>query len=291
MSSSSKVMAPVVTSSCPSLSDQTSSTSAACPVLAENPSLQSPIYNVYNQQINSLEAQFKQDEQKAGGAGMFPGLRRPGSDDTNLDPSNNMPMEANQRPAPGQVEALSTSRAKSTIPKGGSDGTWVYPSPQMFFNALVRKNKAEDVHERDMESVISVHNAMNEMTWQTVVNWERLHAQENQATPRLIRFLGRPHDLSPKARFFTMMGGAPPFDRHDWYVDRNGREMRYVIDFYFDETKAGSMDAFSLDTRPALDSFEAALDRVKMNIYQTAYKYGLPCPISGGASSYGPVKN
>ena len=24
-----------------------------------------------------------------------------------------------------------------------------------------------------------------------------------------------------------------PFDRHDWFVDRNGREVRYVIDYYF----------------------------------------------------------
>ena len=31
-----------------------------------------------------------------------------------------------------------------------------------------------------------------------------------------------------------------PFDRHDWYVDRCGEEVRYVIDFYFDDEKAGS---------------------------------------------------
>ena len=31
-----------------------------------------------------------------------------------------------------------------------------------------------------------------------------------------------------------------PFDRHDWFVDRCGEEVRYVIDFYFDDEKAGS---------------------------------------------------
>ncbi len=31
-----------------------------------------------------------------------------------------------------------------------------------------------------------------------------------------------------------------PFDRHDWFVDRCGEEVRYVIDFYFDDDKAGS---------------------------------------------------
>ena len=36
------------------------------------------------------------------------------------------------------------------------------------------------------------------------------------------------------------MGGQLPFDRHDWYVDRCGQEVRYVIDFYFHEDKAGT---------------------------------------------------
>jgi cytochrome c heme-lyase len=36
------------------------------------------------------------------------------------------------------------------------------------------------------------------------------------------------------------MGGAVPFDRHDWIVDRCGKEVRYVIDFYFNEDKAGT---------------------------------------------------
>ena len=44
----------------------------------------------------------------------------------------------------------------------------------------------------------------------------------------------------------SWLGGSLPFDRHDWYVDRNGQEVRYVIDFYFDEEKAGSSDV-SLD--------------------------------------------
>ncbi len=36
------------------------------------------------------------------------------------------------------------------------------------------------------------------------------------------------------------MGGPLPFDRHDWTVDRCGKEVRYVIDFYFDDDKAGT---------------------------------------------------
>lgn len=70
------------------------------------------VYNVYNQRIDGLPA--------------------PKTDV--LDPSNNMPAEPNQQPAPGQKKLLSTERVVSNIPKGNTTSTWVYPSPQMFFN-------------------------------------------------------------------------------------------------------------------------------------------------------------
>ena len=77
-----------------------------------------------------------------------------------LDPSNQMPLTPNQLPWPGQAKPLSTDRAASTIPKGGTGGraTWVFPSPQMFYNALQRKGKGDDVVEEDMDTIISVHN-------------------------------------------------------------------------------------------------------------------------------------
>ena len=230
-----------------------------------------------------------------------------------LDPLNQMPVVPNQLPWPGQSAPLSTERAVSTIPKGGTAGTWVFPSPQMFYNALMRKGKGDDVTEADMEHIISVHNGapagsapglcgvcaapltrtharragMNEMTWQQVLRWEQLH-RGGGAPPALLRFLGRPDDLSPRARWRTLMGGAPPsarrcharaasraaggagtppFDRHDWYIERrDGRQVRYVIDFYFDERHAGSPDAFAVDARPALDSVGSVMDRAKMGV-------------------------
>ena len=45
---------------------------------------------------------------------------------------------------------------------------------------------------------------------------------------------------SPLARLSSWRTGQMPFDRHDWYVDRCGKEVRYVIDFYFNEDKAGT---------------------------------------------------
>ena len=42
------------------------------------------------------------------------------------------------------------------------------------------------------------------------------------AEPKLYKFMGRPKDLSPKARVNALMGYKKPFDRHDWVVDRCG---------------------------------------------------------------------
>jgi hypothetical protein len=37
-----------------------------------------------------------------------------------------------------------------------------------------------------------------------------------------------------------LLGGPEPFDRHDWVIDRCGQEVRYVIDFYYYDDKAGT---------------------------------------------------
>ncbi|KFM24538.1 Cytochrome c-type heme lyase [Auxenochlorella protothecoides] len=219
------------------------------------------VYNVYNQRIDEL-APAKTEI---------------------LDPSNNMPAEPNQQPSPGQKKLLSTQRVVSNIPKGNTESTWVYPSPQMFFNALRRKGKGDDIEEDDMDSVIHAHNSMNEITWSHVMAWESLH-RDHCCSPSLLRFRGRPDDLSPLARLRSWFGGPLPFDRHDWYIDRCGQEVRYVIDFYFKDELAGSPEAFELRVRPALDSLEAGLDRVKMQIYTTFAQYGLPCPVTGHPS-------
>jgi hypothetical protein len=34
--------------------------------------------------------------------------------------------------------------------------------------------------------------------------------------PKLLRFMGKPNDLSPKARLKMLFGHPAPFDRHDW---------------------------------------------------------------------------
>lgn len=178
-----------------------------------------------------------------------------------LDPATNMPP-ARVLQASGDDAAaagLSVKREDSSIPRE-EDTTWQYPSARMFYNALQRKGKG--VPAEAIDSMLAVHNYLNEAVWREIVEHERyLHPG---CVPRLKRFLGRPDDWSPRAWYHVRVrGGAPPFDRHDWVIDRCGREVRYVIDYYAGHPIPGEA-SFSVDIRPALDSPHACLDRARL---------------------------
>lgn len=183
---------------------------------------------------------------------------------------DNMMPPPNQRPAPDQPFPLPTERIVSSIPKAGTDENWVYPSPQMFWNAMLRKGwrwKDDEVSQKDMENIINIHNANNELAWREVLKWEALHADECRE-PKLKRFAGFATKYSPRARIRSWMGYELPFDRHDWVVDRNGKEVRYVIDYYDGGKLSKNYEFALLDVRPALDSFEAFKDRMKVAIWR-----------------------
>jgi len=170
-----------------------------------------------------------------------------------------------------QKAILGTTRNVSSIPK--SDFTpghqpagidqWVYPSEQQYYNAM--KRKGYEVKESEVSAVLAIHNLVNEEGWSRVKEWESIRGDH---VPKLKQFIGRPTDVSPKAylrNFF--LGQRLPFDRHDWVIDRNGKEVRYVIDFYKGASKPNAAISIFLDVRPALDSPEAVID-VLSNFYR-----------------------
>ncbi|OWF38165.1 cytochrome c-type heme lyase-like [Mizuhopecten yessoensis] len=191
--------------------------------------------------------------------GAADGQKTPPND---IDPANMMPPP-NQRPAPDQPFPLEKDRIISGIPKAGTKDNWVYPSEQMFWNAMLRKGwrwKEDDLEAKDMTDIIKIHNANNEQGWNEVLKWEALHAKEC-TTPALKKFGGKAKDFSPRARIRSWMGYELPFDRHDWIVDRCGKDVRYIIDYY-DGGEVDKNFRFSiLDVRPAYDSFGAFYDR------------------------------
>jgi hypothetical protein len=48
---------------------------------------------------------------------------------------------------------------------------WEYPSPQQFYNALVRKGW--ETPEESIEMVVAIHNFLNERAWEEVMKWEK----------------------------------------------------------------------------------------------------------------------
>jgi cytochrome c heme-lyase len=117
-----------------------------------------------------------------------------------LNPLNQMPNLTHDR-APNQKIDLPTSRTSSTIPRpppaSSSSATsnttssefvdpsnpyntsahrddtkvWEYPSPQQFYNALVRKGW--ETPEEHVETMVEIHNFLNEQAWEEVLDWEK----------------------------------------------------------------------------------------------------------------------
>jgi cytochrome c heme-lyase len=185
-----------------------------------------------------------------------------------------------------------------------------------MYNALLRKGYT-DTDATAVESMVSVHNFLNEGAWAEIVEWERrfsgglsqgwemckrgkqgsmaganLEALANQdevSQPKLIRFQGRPKDMTPKAALIQLVGKVyaplayvyyplqfdvlnrimrltlrrtePPFDRHDWFVQREHKgqksEIRYVIDYYSGPDEPTGEPVFYLDVRPAVTPTQA----------------------------------
>ncbi|XP_018335851.1 cytochrome c-type heme lyase-like isoform X2 [Agrilus planipennis] len=171
-----------------------------------------------------------------------------------------MMPNGNQNRSPGQPFPLSTERQLSSIPKAivkkGETPYWEYPSAQMFWNAMLRKGwrwKQDDLKPADMESIIKIHNMNNERAWQEILTWERaLHGKECY-NPKLKSFGGKSTDYSPKAMINWLLGSDLPFDRHDWIVDRCGKDVKYVIDYYSSSKDPNKLPYAILDVRLALN--------------------------------------
>ena len=185
-----------------------------------------------------------------------------------------------------------------------------------MYNAMLRKGY-DNTPEDAVESMVAVHNFLNEGAWAEIVDWERrfsrglgfgwqacrkgeegwledadrIASPRDVAAPKLLRFQGRPNEMTPKARILDFMGRMypakfrfvysplscdrhadkdscePPFDRHDWYVQRRTvdgqtHDIRYVIDYYSAPPEPTGEPVFYLDVRPAVDGPTAAAERM-----------------------------
>lgn len=156
---------------------------------------------------------------------------------------------------------LCTERQVSSIPRCSDETTpkhqlhevpannWIYPSEQQLYNAM-RKKGWSNIPEESIPTVLQIHNNINERTWRQIQSWEGTESLN------LARFQGRPRDMSPKAFLFSYILPLydPPFDRHDWYIEHNGLQQRYVIDYYYLPPAQPNLPPTPyVDARPALD--------------------------------------
>jgi cytochrome c heme-lyase len=142
-----------------------------------------------------------------------------------------------QERAPNQTVDLGVDREVSSIPRGDSDGNWEYPSPQQMYNAMLRKGYT-DTPQDAVEAMVAVHNFLNEGAWNEIVDWERIFSKglangwekcrrgeenitlelakeeyygtPNSTPPRLVKFQGRPQELTPKAQILQALGRLYP---------------------------------------------------------------------------------
>jgi cytochrome c heme-lyase len=103
-----------------------------------------------------------------------------------------------------------------------------------MYNAMLRKGY-DDTPEDAVESMVAVHNFLNEGAWAEIVEWEQTFAggliggwrkckanekvptfdsnvveAEELPKPRLLRFQGRPKDMTPKATILQLLGQVYP---------------------------------------------------------------------------------
>ncbi len=152
-----------------------------------------------------------------------------------LNPLNYMPANLSQSRDARQTIHLPTEREESSIPRGDTESNWEYPSPQQMYNAMLRKGY-DDTPEDAVESMVAVHNFLNEGAWAEIVEWERrfsrglgfgwqacrrgeegfveeadrIASPGEVAAPKLLRFQGRPNEMTPKARILDFMGRMYP---------------------------------------------------------------------------------
>ena len=130
------------------------------------------------------------------------------------------------------------------------------------------KRKGHDPTPADMSTIVPIHNAVNERAWAAIRSWEDAYTK-HCGGPKLVSFSGDSKKLTPRAGWRSLVGYEAPFDRHDWVVDRCGKRVEYVIDFYSGKQDGGKQGggmvgmgpSFYLDVRPKLNSWDGVKTR------------------------------
>jgi len=163
---------------------------------------------------------------------LLPSSASKSSAKSRLNPLNYMPSSISQSRAENQTVNLPIERETSSIPRGDAESNWEYPSPQQMYNAMLRKGY-DDTPQDAVESMVAVHNYLNEGAWAEIVGWEQRFSRglghgwkccskgeegfsvspsdgREVVHTKLLRFQGRPSDTTPKAWLLGLLGEIFP---------------------------------------------------------------------------------
>jgi len=141
--------------------------------------------------------------------------------------------------------------------------SWKWNDEDIDQNTMDQMIKQRE-DQNTMNLMIKHRNVDHEAAWEEIMKWESRHTnkEDGSTDSKMHSSECKATEYSPKARFGAMIGFKPPFDRHDCVIDRDGKEVRYIVDYYHDKDPSNP-DAAKIDVRPALDSLDAFQDRMK----------------------------
>lgn len=159
----------------------------------------------------------------------------------------------------------------SSIPS--KSGFWSYPSNDRFHASV--STKGHTVDPKDIPATVSIHNSVNEVAWKKIMDWEKLSTDSCKDSHYLEKFYGDSKYGSLKSKIYgSIKGWTDPFDTHIWVVNRCGKPVKYLIDFYSGSVKldrgqsqhqAMPVSIF-VDVRPKVEDFDSFIEYSKMTL-------------------------
>jgi cytochrome c heme-lyase len=115
--------------------------------------------------------------------------------------------------ASSSTQTSETPSGHSSSDASSEENKWVYPSEGQFFRAMLRKHQAglysdgsTPPNPADMQTIVPIHNAVNEKAWAEVLKWEAGQGGDKCGGIRLVSFKGRPKERTPKAWINVALG-------------------------------------------------------------------------------------
>ncbi|KAI8805721.1 cytochrome c/c1 heme lyase-domain-containing protein [Cladochytrium replicatum] len=160
-------------------------------------------------------------------------------------------------------------------PGTASTGTWASWLP--WSSPKEPKPTQEEIAVRQREAEIAMVLRLQQMVknecWRKILAWEGMTDSSKCGGPKVIKY-EKVTKYTPKARVnHLLLGHKLPFDRQDWTIDRCGKTVRYIVDFYpgekpKDDWQLQNADTHGLsmymDVRPAVEGPGSIWHRIKM---------------------------